>query len=452
MNCLTDKSYGIMDVETPPIINIDGAMHRKELLPMQSHDTTFTLSHKIALSPSPSQINFLSRCAGTARFAYNWFLAENGREYQAHKDDPSHPKPSWGALDKRLNAIKAVEFPWMYEVPSCIPQQSQRHLARGFSNFFAGRARFPRFKRKGRHDAFTLSNKSFKIVGRYLVIGKRARIKMRLPLRFVGKVMSCTVSRIAQRWYASFQVQLDDLSFLPTHENQGVVGVDLGVKALATLSSGEVVDGPKPLKSGLKRIRRLARTVSRRQRGSANRRKAADRLARVHARVANVRREYLHVLTDGLTRRYNVVGIEDLNVSGMTRSASGTVEKPGRNVKAKSGLNRAIADMGFGEFRRQLEYKAEMRGVEVVTAHRFYPSSKTCSDCGLVNGGLTLSERSWACECGATHDRDLNAAKNLEIMAATVAVTACGGSVRLASGQRFPLKQEPSRIAEPAVA
>ena len=389
----------------------------------------YTLSHRIALDPTYKQRQFFARCAGVSRFAYNWFLAEDKRQYEAHKANPNLPKPKWGELDAQLNRIKANEFPWMYEVPSCIPQQAQRNLAKAFGNLKAGRARYPHFKKKGKsRDSFRLTNNGLKVSHKRIRIQKLGWVRMRLPLRFTGKIMSATITRTADRWYVSLAVELDGLGHLPAHENQGAVGVDLGVKDLAVLSTGERVAGPKSLKRELRALARANRRLSRRQRGSANRRKAASRLVRIHARVANVRRESLHELTDNLTRRFNVVGIEDLNVSGMVRNRS---------------LARSIADMGFGEFRRQLEYKAQMRAVQVVVADRFYPSSKTCSACGLINSLLTLSDRSWVCGCGARHDRDLNAAINLRNLAATSAASACGGTVSPGLAQQVPVKQEP---------
>jgi putative transposase len=223
---------------------------------------------------------------------------------------------------------------------------------------------------------------------------------MRETLRFAGKLMSATVSRVADRWFVSITVDTPDSSHLPKAENQGAVGVDLGVSTLATLSTGEAIPGPKPHKALLDRLRRLSRSLSRKQKGSANRKKAGARLAKLHARIANIRSDALHKLTTDLTRRFHTIGIEDLNVRGMMKNRH---------------LARSFADMSFFEFRRQLEYKAAMRGGQVVVADRFYASSKTCSACGHKLGDLPLSVRQWACPvCGAVHDRDVNAAINLK--------------------------------------
>jgi len=191
------------------------------------------------------------------------------------------------------------------------------------------------------------------------------------------------------------------------------VGVDLGVLALATLSTGERIVGPKALKRDLRRLRRLSQSLSRKQKGSKNRAKARTKLARLHARIANIRQDSLHQLTADLTRRFDVIGIEDLNVRGMVRNRH---------------LARSIADMGFREFRRQLEYKGARRGAVVVLVDRFFPSSKFCSACGTIQDELPLTVRVWTCPaCGTTHERDLNAAINLAQYAVSSTVSACGG-------------------------
>jgi putative transposase len=256
---------------------------------------------------------------------------------------------------------------------------------------------------------------------------------MREVLRFNGKIKSATVSRMADRWFVSLTVEVDHTP--PVHETQVAGGVDLGVKALATLSDGSAIEGPKALRKNLKTLRRRSRALSRKVKGSANRRKAARKLARLHARISNVRKDALHKATTEIVSRFDVIGIEDLNVRGMM---------------ANGNLARAVADVGMFEFRRQLEYKAEIAGVRIVVASPWYPSSKTCSDCGHVHAGLTLSDREWTCDdCGAIHDRDHNAAINLmNITAGSSSVAACGagraGRDRKAPVKRTAVKQEPT--------
>ncbi|MFT0169737.1 RNA-guided endonuclease InsQ/TnpB family protein [Paraburkholderia mimosarum] len=356
------------------------------------------IAHRIALDPNNVQATYLARAAGTARFAYNWALAEWKRQYEAHKLDNTQPKPSQMALRRQLNAIKREQFPWMLEVTKNAPQMAIIQLGQAFQNFFAGRARYPQFRKKGLRDRFTLTNDQFDLDGTRIRIPNLGWVRMRETLRFAGKIMSATVSRVADRWFVSIAVEIPDSSHLPKAENQGAAGVDLGVSALATLSTGETIAGPKPHKAMLDRLRRLSRSLSRKQKGSANRRKVKARLAKLHARIAAIRSDALHNLTTELTRRFHIIGIEDLNVSGMVKNRH---------------LARSIADMGFFEFRRQLEYKGAMRGGQVVVAERFFASSKTCSACGHKLNDLPLAVREWTCPaCGGTHDRDVNAAVN----------------------------------------
>jgi putative transposase len=370
------------------------------------------MAHRIRLDPNNFQRTYLTRAVGTARFAYNWALVEWGRRYDAWKAVPTSLRPSETALRRQLNSIKRDQFPWMLEVTKCAPQMAIIQLGRAFENFFAGRARYPTFRRKGVDDRFALTNDKVQVDGKRLRIPKLGWVRMRESLRFTGHIMSVMVSRKADHWYASINVDSPD-PLLPSADSQGAVGVDLGISHLVTLSTGESVNGPKALRRLLGRVRRLSRGLARKVRGSANRAKAKMKLARLHERISNIRRDGLHQLTTILTRRFHMIGIEDLNVKGMLKN---------RN------LARAIADMGFYEFRRQLKYKAVRRGRRVVMVDRWYPSSKTCSRCGYVLDVLALGQRTWSCPvCGAVHDRDVNAAINLMNMAASSTVTACGG-------------------------
>lgn len=391
------------------------------------------IAHKIALAPNNAQATYFARACGVARFAYNWALDEWQRQYEAWKADNSRPKPSQAALRRQLNAIKREQFPWMLEVTKCAPQMAIIQLGEAFKNFFAGRAKYPKFRKKGVHDRFTLTNDQFSVEGSRIRIPNLGWVRMWESLRFAGKIMSATISRVADRWFVSIAVDTEDPPKRRA-ENQGAVGVDLGVSALATLSTGETIIGPKPHKALLDRLRRLSRSLSRKQKGSSNRRKAKAKLARLHARIANIRLDALHKLTTEITRRFHTIGLEDLNVRGMM---------------ANRHLARSIADMSFHEFRRQLEYKAERRGGHVVVADRWFPSSKTCSACGSVQEAMSLSVRQWIClDCGTRHDRDLNAAINLKNMAVSSTVSACGeegaGRARKIAVKPASVKQEAS--------
>lgn len=387
------------------------------------------LSHQIALIPTAGQEVLLRQAVGVSRFAYNWALAEWQRQYQAGE------KPSEAALRRQLNAIKHQQFPWMLLVPKCVPQQAIKNCGAAFQRFFHKQGRYPKFKKKGVRDSARLDNGP----GTFAFDGKRVRlpvlgwVKLREELRFSGKALSTTVRRVADRWWVSVPVEVD----LPAavRESQAAVGVDLGVSTAATLSSGEKLAGPKALHAHLERLQRLSRWHSRKKKGSNNRRKSAMRLARLHARIANVRRDWLQQTTTRLVREFAVIGVEDLNVRGMM---------------ANEKLARHIADIGFHEFRRQLDYKALLYGAELVTASRWFPSSKICSECGLLAEELPLFIREWTCECGVSHDRDLNAARNLRRYALDRAscarINACGeegsGAGFMASAKPASLKQE----------
>jgi len=236
---------------------------------------------------------------------------------------------------------------------------------------------------------------------------------------------------VADRWFASITVDTQEDLPLPKAENQGAAGVDLGVSALATLSTGEIIRGPKAHKALLYRLQRLSRSLSRKVKGSENHRQAKVKLARLHARISNIRSNALHQLTNNLTSRFHTIGIEDLNVRGMVKNRH---------------LSRAVSDMGFFEFRRQLKYKAAQRGGVIVVADRWYPSSKTCSCCGHKLDSLALSVREWACPaCGTFHDRDVNAAINLKNLAVSSTVSACGEE---GSGLGRKLKTKPASVKQ----
>ncbi|MEB6589904.1 transposase [Pseudomonas asiatica] len=391
------------------------------------------IAHRIALDLNNVQAIYMARAAGTARFAYNWALTEWKSQYEAWKLDSSQPKPTQAALRRQLNSIKRERFPWMLEVTKNAPQMAIIQLGQAFQNFFAGRSKYPQLRKKGVHDRFTLTNDQFNIDGCRMRIPNLGWVRMRESLRFAGKIMSATVSRVAERWFVSITVDAEDDSHLPKAENQGAVGVDLGVSALATLSTGEIITGAKSHKALLTRLQRLSRSFSRKQKGSENRKKAKGKLAKLHARIAAIRSDALHQLTTNLTRRFHIIGIEDLNVRGMVKNRH---------------LARSIADMGFFELRRQLEYKAAMRGGQVVVADRFYPSSKTCSNCGHKLEELSLSVRQWTCPgCATCHDRDVNAAINLKNMAVSSTVSACGEE---GSGRRRKTTVKPASVKQEA--
>lgn len=363
-------------------------------------------AHEIALDLNNKQVTYLFKACGVARFAYNWGLSEWKRQYEDHKKDPSQPVPSEATLRRQLNSIKYEQFPWMLEVTKNAPQMAIMQLGQAFSNFFAGRANYPRFRKKGMHDRFTLTNDQVKIKNSSLWIPKLGWVRMREKLRYIGKILSVTISYTAGRWFASIALETAE-PLKNTTQRQGAVGVDLGVSAMATLSTGEKIQGPKSYRSMLQRVKMLGRALSRKTIGSKNRAKAKTKLARLHARIANIRKDAIHQFTTGLIRRFDTICIENLNVRGMLQDHR---------------LSRAIADIGFYEIARQLKYKAARYGNRLVIVDRFFPSSKRCHCCGITLEELSLSARTWRCPgCDLEHDRDINAAKNLAAYAASSA-------------------------------
>jgi putative transposase len=302
------------------------------------------------------------------------------------------------------------------------------NLARAWTRYFeqrrAGQPAYPpRYKKKGRGtDSFYIANDKLRIEGCAAVLPKVGRVVLREALRWPGRILGASVSRAAGHWFLTVQVEVPNQQARRQRHGQGVTGVDLGVSAAATLSSGEKIAAPRPLKVALRRLRLRSRRQSRKLEAartaagmsgripkgtrlpvSKNRTKGALALARLHARIARVRHDFTHKLTTRLCRENQAVAIEDLNVKGMLTNAR---------------LARAIADVGFYEFRRQLLYKAARYGTRIVLADRWYPSSKLCSSCGARNATLALGERAWICgTCGAHHDRDVNAAINLQRLA-----------------------------------
>lgn len=390
-------------------------------------DRIMIRGYKTELKLNNKQRTACHRHAGAARYAYNWGLNQKQQAYENNQKTPNAIE-----LHRRLNELKKTELAWMYESSKCSPQEALRNLDRAFDNFFRkckqkkqgkhkGKVGFPRFKSKKKGiGSFRLTG-TIKVFENAIQLPRLGRMKLKesgyLPTN--AKVLSATVSEHGGRWFVSIQVEENIQHYdCPKHKH-GIVGVDLGIKTLATVSDGTVYENPKALRSNLKKLKRLSRSVSRKKKGSSNRKKAVRRLSKLYYHIACIRKDVLHKLTTQLTKTKSVVGIEDLNVRGMTKNRR---------------LALSIADVGFAELRRQLEYKSRLYNCEIVVVDRFFPSSKMCSNCGGLNDELTLSDRSWECACGMVHDRDYNAAVNLEHVAASSAETLndCEGRLPLA--------------------
>lgn len=432
---------------------------------------------RFALDPTDSQRRALASHCGAARFAFNWGLELVKERLEARRQEGEREVP-WNlpALRREWNRIKDVKAPWWRENSKEAYTSGLDSLARALGNFSAskkgtrkGRFGFPGYRRRGLKDSCRFTTGVIRVDDeRHVSLPRLGRLRthertdalLRRLHEGRARILTATLSREADRWFCSFTCELErHLSASNAHDD--VIGVDLGVVRLATMSTGEKVPGPRALQRSLHKLRRLARMVSRRQRGSARRRRAITKLAKAHGRVANVRRDSLHKLTTKLAKNHGQVVIEDLNVRGMTSSARGTLYRPGRNVRAKAGLNRALADAAFGTFRRLLDYKCAWYGSRLVVAPRFFASSRRCSDCSEIRERLSLDERIFVCwGCGQELDRDLNAARNLvwwatanaKQVAASAAETenARGGDARPGRGQADLDETRTETVSEPA--
>ena len=363
-------------------------------------------AYQTELDLNNTQKTACARHAGAARWAYNGGLA---RKMEAYRNGEKVPTAI--DLHRELNLLKQGELSWMYAVSKCAPQEALRNLDQAYAHFFrrvkekkAGRkiqAGFPKFKsKKNGLGGFRLTG-AIHIFDNAIRLPHLGRLRLKergyLPVEDVH-ILGVTVGERAGRWFVSVQVERDIPD--PKATYKPVAGVDLGILALATVSDGTRIENPRALKSSLRKIKRLQRVVSRRKKGSANREKAVRYLARAHLRIANVRKNTLHQVTSLLAKTKSAVVLEDLNVSGMVKNHY---------------LAQAILDVGFSEFRRQMVYKGQWYGCQVILADPFYPSSKRCSQCGHIKVEMDLSERVYICDhCGWKIDRDLNAAINLE--------------------------------------
>ncbi|UYZ67837.1 transposase [Moraxella bovis] len=308
-------------------------------------------------------------------------------------------------MRKQLNAIKRTQFPFMLEVTKCSPQLAIMQLGDAFKRFFKGESGYPQFRKKGINDRFSLSNDQFKLKLKkdkpFIQIPNLGLVKMRENLRLDGKILSAKVFTKGGKWFVSIAVELQDLPnhLLPKEKTNKSVGIDLGITDLATLSTGEKIQAPKPLKNKLKKLQRLSKQLSRKQKGSNNREKAKTKLSRLHYQISCIRKDFLHKLSTNLVKKFDVICLENLNIKGMVKNHK---------------LARSINDLGFYEFKRQLIYKANQWGKTLKELDRFYPSSKTCSCCGVKLDELPLSVRNWTCpNCNKNHDRDINASLNI---------------------------------------
>ncbi|GAA3630138.1 RNA-guided endonuclease InsQ/TnpB family protein [Streptomyces chitinivorans] len=388
-------------------------------------------AYRYRFYPTDKQAAELSRTFGCVRLVYNRALQERTRAWYGEQRRISYAESSAMLTEWK----RTGELAFLTEVSSVPLQQALRHLQTAFANFFAKRAQYPRFKsRKKSRASAEYTRSAFTWRDGRLTLAKMSEpldIRWSRPLPEGAEPTTVTVSRdSAGRWFVSM---LCEDTVAPAPATTNAVGIDAGLTSLVTLSTGEKVTNPRHERRDRARLARAQRELSRKQPGSNNRAKARRKVARVHARIADRRRDHLHQLTTRLVRENQTVVIEDLTV---------------RNLLKNGRLARAISDASWTELRSMLEYKCAWYGRDLVVIDRWFPSSKLCGACGTVREKLPLNVRTWTCEhCGTTHDRDTNAARN--ILAAGLAATACGDGVRpqretSRTGQQS-VKQEPQR-------
>ena len=343
-------------------------------------------AHVIRLKPNNAQATYLEKACGCQRFVYNWGISAWKKEYEAGN------KPTGRGLKKQFNAIKEAEFPWIYEVTKCTVDAAFEHLQRAFQNFFRTKSgkSYPKLHKKGLNDSFAIDNMNFTVSGMKIRIPKLGWVRMTEKLRFDGKLMSATVKKRAGKWFVSIAVETASVRKI---QSSGAVGIDLGVKTLATLSDGVVFENPRTYYKYDARLRRAQKSLSRKKKGSSNRAKAKLKLANLHYKISCVVDDYIHKMTRHVAENYHTVALEDLHVKGMLQNRH---------------LSKAVSRSNFCKIRQFMQYKCS----DVRMIGRFYPSSKTCSSCGKIKE-MPLHLRLYVCECGLTLDRDVNAARNI---------------------------------------
>lgn len=366
-------------------------------------------AYKFRFYPTPEQELNLAKTFGCARFVYNYMLRIRTDAWFQRQE-----KVGYHETSAMLTALKKQpEFAWLNEVSSVPVQQSLRHLQAAFGNFFAKRTKYPTFKKKDGAQSAEYTTSAFKWDGKTLSIAKNGSLNIRFS-RTIPKaaiVTTVTVSKdCAGRYFVSMLCTDQVQAKTPI---EAMVGIDLGLSHFAILSTGEKIAAPNTFRKNEEKLAKLQRRLAKKTKGSANRKKARLKVAKLHAKIADSRKDFLHKLSTRLVNENQVIAIETLAVSNMQKNHC---------------LAKSISDAGWSEFVRQLEYKSHWYGRTIIGIDRWYPSSKRCSDCGHTVAKMPLNVREWVCsECGTIHDRDINAARN--VLAAGLAVSALGESI-----------------------
>ncbi len=375
--------------------------------------------YRFLLKPTAEQAELFCRFAGSSRFVWNKAL-----ECQKSRLENGTGVCSYAEICSRLVEWKD-EFDFLKEVHSQPLQQSVKDLSLALKNCLDGTKGFPKFKKKGQHDAFRFPQGT-KLDNKKVYLPKIGWVKFRKSQEIEGTIKNVTVSRSMGEWYVSIQVEMEVQE--PVHPSKNEVGIDMGVTRFATFSDGTFVVPINSFGKVKAKLARAQRELSRKQKYSNNWLKQKRKVQLIHSRIAHVRKDFLHKLTSSISKNHAIIVLEDLKVTNMSASAKGTIEDPGKNVKAKSGLNRSILDQGWYEFRRQLEYKQQWRGGQVIVVNP-WQTSLQCSDCNHRAKENRVSQSEFKCVmCHHEEHADLNAAKN--ILAAGRAVQACGDIIK----------------------
>jgi putative transposase len=355
-------------------------------------------AHKIRLHPTPEQATYFAKAAGTARYTFNWAVAEWKRQYEVGE------KPSALKLRTQFHALRKEQLPWTYDVTKCAIEGAFMDVAAAYKNFFEGRKAgrktgYPKFKSKKRsRQSFYLANDKFTVGDHWIDVPKLGRVNMAEKLRFSGKILSARISKSASWWFVSVMVELPDEVPFNIHPP---VGIDVGLNRLATVSDGRKFENQRPLAHQLKKLRRLNKELARRTKGGKNWLKTKQKLGRVHYEIACIRLDWLHKLTTEIAKTSGIVAVEDLHVKGLIRNRC---------------LSRSFSDAAVGKLLDLLESKVPRRGGMLLKVDRFFPSSQLCHRCGAQKTDLTLADRIFVCpdpDCGYIGDRDENAALNI---------------------------------------
>jgi len=396
-------------------------------------------AYKYELMPNGEQQRDMRRFSGACRFVFNKALALQKANHEAGETFIGYV-----AMAKRLTAWRhGLETPWLKDAPVHPLQHALKDLERAYKNFFGKRADFPRFKKKGVSETFRYPDaKQFKIdqVNRRIFLPKLGWLRYRNSRDVLGVARNITISQSCGKWFASIQTEREVTASVPTATT--AIGIDVGIARFATLSDATYLAPLNSFKKHQQRLARYQRRMSRKVRFSSNWKKAKARVQRIHTGIANARKDFLHKATTAISKNHALVCIEDLQVRNMSKSSKGNREQPGRMVKQKSGLNRSILDQGWGEFRRQLDYKVLWNG-GVLLAVPPHNTSRTCPCCGHISKDNRCTQAQFRCvDCGYTNNADVVGAIN--VLERGYRLLACGEPVQ--SGRS--VKQEPTEVIQ----